>query len=141
MNKLDIKQRINGLNDYMLSNTDKKLLLLTISSDYTYNKAIAIVDKEDNSNDWYSVDDKNCFKTWNEVELLLTEYVKVKILTFIKNMKDKFVKLIKFYLINFANIVERFGKPTEVSQVKIIKNNKLFRRINLCYLLLFDKIQ
>lgn len=61
MNKTDIKQRINGLNEYMLSDSDKKLLLLTISSDYTYNKAIAIVNKENNNKDWYSVDDKNCF--------------------------------------------------------------------------------
>ncbi len=84
MNKLDIKQRINGLNDYMLSNTDKKLLLLTISSDYTYNKAIAIVDKEDNSNDWYSVDDKNCFKTWNEVEAFIDGICKGKNTNFYK---------------------------------------------------------
>ena len=34
-----------------------------------------------------------------------------------QNTKDKFVKLIKFYLIDFTNEVERFGKPTEVSQV------------------------
>ncbi len=33
----------------MLSDSDKQLLLLTISSDYTYNKAIAIVDKNNNS--------------------------------------------------------------------------------------------
>ena len=78
MNKLDIKQRINGLNDYMLSNTDKKLLLLTISSDYTYNKAIAIVDKEDNSNDWYSVDDKSCFKTWAEIDAFIDGICKGK---------------------------------------------------------------
>ena len=84
MNKLDIKQRINGLNDYMLSNTDKKLLLLTISSDYTYNKAIAIVDKEDNSNDWYSVDDKHCFKTWNEVEAFIDGICKGKNTNFYK---------------------------------------------------------
>lgn len=84
MNKLDIKQRINGLNGYMLSNTDKKLLLLTISSDYTYNKAIAIVDKENNSNDWYSVDDKNCFKTWNEVEAFIDGICKGKNTSFYK---------------------------------------------------------
>lgn len=33
MNKSDIKQRINGLNTYMLSDSDKQLLLLTISSE------------------------------------------------------------------------------------------------------------
>lgn len=78
MNKTDIKQRINGLNEYMLSDSDKKLLLLTISSDYTYNKAIAIVNKENNNEDWYSVDDKNCFKTWNEVEAFIDEICKGK---------------------------------------------------------------
>ena len=30
MNKSDIKQRIDGLNTYMLSDSDKQLLLLTI---------------------------------------------------------------------------------------------------------------
>lgn len=78
MNKTDIKQRINGLNEYMLSDSDKKLLLLTISSDYTYNKAIAIVDKENNNKDWYSVDDKNCFKTWNEVKAFIDGICKGK---------------------------------------------------------------
>lgn len=78
MNKTDIKQRINGLNEYMLSDSDKKLLLLTISGDYTYNKAIAIVNKENNNKDWYSVDDKNCFKTWNEVEAFIDGICKGK---------------------------------------------------------------
>ena len=50
------------------------------------------------------------------------EYAKEKILTFMKcTKKDKFIKLFKLYLINFINIVEGFGKPTEVSQIKIIK--------------------
>lgn len=78
MNKADIKQRINGLNECMLLNSDKKLLLLTISSDYTYNKAVAIVDKENNSSDWYSIDDKHCFKTWNEVEAFIDGVCKGK---------------------------------------------------------------
>ena len=67
MNKNDIVKRIKGLNEYMLDNSDKELLLLQISSDYTYNKAIAIVNKNFKSKDWYAVDDKNCFKTWSEV--------------------------------------------------------------------------
>ncbi len=78
MNKLDIKQRINGLNQYMLSNSDKKLLLLTISSDYTYNKAIAIVPKNFNNKDWYSVDYKNCFKSWNEADSFLDGFCLAK---------------------------------------------------------------
>ena len=73
MNKKDILKRIIGLNEYMLSDCDKKLVLLTISSDYTYNKAIAITDKN-----WYSIDDKNCFKTWNEVDAFIDGLCKGK---------------------------------------------------------------
>lgn len=78
MNKSDIKQRIEGLNTYMLSDSDKQLLLLTISSDYTYNKAIAIVDKKNNNKDWYAIDDKRCFKTWNEIEAFIDGICKGK---------------------------------------------------------------
>lgn len=78
MNKTEIRQRINGLNEYMLSNSDKKLLLLTISSDYTYNKAIAIVDKNYNNTDWYATDDKTCYKTWQEIEAYIDGICKGK---------------------------------------------------------------
>ncbi len=40
MNKYELQKRIDGLNKYMLSDSDKKLLMLSISSDYTYNKAM-----------------------------------------------------------------------------------------------------
>lgn len=71
MNKSEIAERIKGLNEFMLSNSDKKLLLLTISNVYTYNKAVALVDKENDSKNWYEIDNKNCFKNWNEVEAFL----------------------------------------------------------------------
>ena len=71
VNKNELQKRIDGLNEFMLSNSTKKLLLLRISSDYTYNKAIAIVDKEYKNNDWYATDDKNCFRTWDEVEAFI----------------------------------------------------------------------
>lgn len=72
MNKTEIQKKINGLNEYMLSNSDKKILLLTISNIYTYNKAIAIVDKNNSDrNDWYSIDNKSCFKSWSEVEAFI----------------------------------------------------------------------
>ena len=71
MTKKELEKRIQGLNEYMLSDTDKKLLILSISSDYTYNKAIALINKNSQGNDWYSVDSKNCFKTWNEAEAFL----------------------------------------------------------------------
>lgn len=78
MSKADVINRINGLNEYMLTDSDKKLLLLKISNDYTYNKAIAIVDKNFSNKDWYSVDDKNCFRTWDEIEAFIDGICKGK---------------------------------------------------------------
>lgn len=71
MTKKEIENRINGLNNYMLSDSDKKLIMLSISSDYTYNKAIALINKDIQDKDWYSIDYKNCFKTWNEADTFL----------------------------------------------------------------------
>lgn len=71
MNKNELNKRIQGLNEFMLADSDKKLLLLSISSDYTYNKAIALVNKEHTDKDWYSVNGKNYFKTWNEAEAFI----------------------------------------------------------------------
>lgn len=71
MNKNEIRNRIDGLNNFMLADSDKKLKLLCISSVYTYNKAIAIVDKNNNNNDWFSADYKSCFKTWDEVDAFI----------------------------------------------------------------------
>ena len=78
MNKKEIEERIKGLNEVMLSDTNIKLLLLRLSSDYTYNKAIAIVPKEHNDNNWYSVDYKNCFKNWNEADAFLDGFCLAK---------------------------------------------------------------
>ena len=69
MNKSELEKRINGLNEYCFSN--KKLKLLTISNIYTYNKAVAIQDKNEHIIDWYSADNKTCFKTWHEVEAFI----------------------------------------------------------------------
>ena len=71
MNKADIIKRINGLNEFMFSKSNKQLLLLNISSIYTYNKAVAIVDRNTKEKDWFSVDNKSCFKTWNEIEAFI----------------------------------------------------------------------
>ena len=71
MKKKELEKRIQGLNKYMLSDTDKQLLMLSISSDYTYNKAIALIDKDCQDKSWYAIDKKNCFKTWNEAEAFL----------------------------------------------------------------------
>ena len=78
MTKKELEKRIQGLNEYMLSDTDKKLLMLSISSDYTYNKAIALVDKNCKNKDWYSIDDKNCFKTWDEIDAFIDGICKGK---------------------------------------------------------------
>ena len=71
MNKADIIKRINGLNEFMLSKSNKQLLLLNISSIYTYNKAVAIVDRNTKEKDWFSVDNKSCFRTWDEIEAFI----------------------------------------------------------------------
>lgn len=71
MTKKELEKRIQGLNEYMLSDTDKKLLMLSISSDYTYNKAIALINKDSKEQDWYAISNKNYFKTWSEAEAFL----------------------------------------------------------------------
>ena len=71
MNRVAILKRINGLNEFMLSKSNKQLLLLNISSIYTYNKAVAIVDRNTNEKDWFSVDNKSCFRTWDEIEAFI----------------------------------------------------------------------
>ena len=78
MKKTEIMNRIEGLNKYMLSDSNLQLLLLKISNDYTYNKAIALIDKNCKNKDWYSIDDKNCFKTWNEVDSFIDGICKGK---------------------------------------------------------------
>lgn len=78
LKKDEIQKRINGLNEYMLSDSDLQLLLLKISNDYTYNKAVALIEKNDNRKDWYSIDDKSCFKTWNEVDAFVDGLCKGK---------------------------------------------------------------
>ena len=78
MSKADVINRINGLNEYMLEDSNKELLLLKLCNDYTYNKAIAIIDKNAKHKDWYSVDDKHCFKTWDEVEAYIDGICKGK---------------------------------------------------------------
>lgn len=78
MNKKEIVNRIEGLNKYMLSNSNLQLLLLKISNDYTYNKAIALIDKNCKNKDWYSINDKNCFKTWNEIDAFIDGICKAK---------------------------------------------------------------
>lgn len=57
------------------------------------------------------------------------EYVKGKIQTSMKNSKDKLLKLFKLYLNNFNNKVERYGKPTEVFCIKIIKILNIFSKL------------
>lgn len=89
MTKNEIEKRIQGLNKYMLSNTNKKLLLLRNSNIYTYNKAIALIDRDITISDWYSTDYKNCFKTWNEAEAFLDGLCLAKNTNFHDNEVEK----------------------------------------------------
>ena len=89
MNRSEIKKRINGLNNYMLSDCDKELLLLKISSDYTYNKAIALINKNCKDRNWYSIDDKNCFKTWAEIDAFIDGICKGKNTNFYENTQER----------------------------------------------------
>lgn len=89
MIKNEIEKRIQGLNKYMLSNTNKKLLLLRNSNIYTYNKAIALIDRDITILDWYSTDYKNCFKTWNEAEAFLDGLCLAKNTNFHDNEVEK----------------------------------------------------
>ena len=77
MNKKDIETRIEALNEYMLSDTDFELTLLKISSEYFYNKAIALV-KKGEKNSWYSTSHKNCFKNWKEADVFLDGFCLAK---------------------------------------------------------------
>lgn len=78
MNKTELQARVDGLNEYMLEDSDKKFVLLRISNDYTYNKAVAIVSKDVGNKDWYSIDDKYCAKSWNELEAYIDGICKGK---------------------------------------------------------------
>ena len=89
MNVNEIKKRIFGLNNYMLSNSDKELLLLRNSSIYTYNKAIAVVNKNCKDKNWYVIDDKNCFKTWAEIDAFIDGLCKGKNTNFYENTKER----------------------------------------------------
>mgnify|MGYP006067994787 FL=1 len=89
MNRSEIQKRINGLNNYMLSYSDKELLLLKISSDYTYNKAIALINKNCKDRNWYSIDDKNCFKTWAEIDAFIDGICKGKNTNFYENTQER----------------------------------------------------
>ncbi len=89
MNRSDVQKRIKGLNEFMLSDSNKELLLLKISSDYTYNKAIALINKNCKNKDWYSVDDKNCFKTWSEIDAFIDGICKAKNTNFYENEPER----------------------------------------------------
>lgn len=71
MNKSEIIERVNALNKGLFNGTNKHLLVLNIAGCYTYNKAIALVDNEITSTNWYEVDYKNCFKTWSEADAFI----------------------------------------------------------------------
>ena len=71
MTKKELEKRIHQLNECMLSDSDKKLLLMKTSNVYTYNKAIALINKDCKDQDWYAISNKNYFKNWSEAEAFL----------------------------------------------------------------------
>lgn len=71
MNRSEIENRVKCLNLELFDDTSLELLVLKTSSDYTYNKALAVVEKNSLRKDWYSVSYKNCFKTWNDADIFL----------------------------------------------------------------------
>lgn len=71
MNRSEIENRVKCLNVELLDDSSLELLVLKTSSDYTYNKALAVVEKNALRKDWYSVSYKNCFKTWNDADIFL----------------------------------------------------------------------
>lgn len=73
----------------MLSDSNKELLLLKISSDYIYNKAIALINKNCKDRNWYSIDDKNCFKTWAEIDAFIDGICKGKNTNFYENTQER----------------------------------------------------
>lgn len=89
MSRSDIKEKIKGLNKYMLLNSDKELLLLRNSTVYTYNKAVAIVDKDCKDKNWYAIGNKNCFKTWTEVEAFIDGICKGKNTNFYDRAEER----------------------------------------------------
>ena len=78
MNRAEIEERIKCLNDEMLSNYNIKLQTLKISSDYTYNKAIAVTNNDTTNKGWYGTSYKNCFKTWNDADIFLDGFCLAK---------------------------------------------------------------
>lgn len=71
MNRSEIEYRIKCLNEGMFLDSPFELITLRNSPDYTYNKAIALVEKNSDKKCWYSVNYKNCFKTWKDADIFL----------------------------------------------------------------------
>ncbi len=67
VNQEDLEKKINWLNQFILADSNKQLLLPNLIEDETQEKSIALVNKEQMNKDWNSIDSKNYFKTWNEV--------------------------------------------------------------------------
>ena len=78
MTRAEIEYRIKCLNDEMFLDSPLELITLRTSTDYTYNKAIALVDKNSTKKCWYSVNYKNCFKTWKDADLFLDGFCLAK---------------------------------------------------------------
>ena len=78
MTKQEIQEWINCLNKELFGDSDKKLEILKTSNDYTYNKAIALTNKDNSSKGWYGTSYKNCYKPWAEIEAFIDGFCNCK---------------------------------------------------------------
>lgn len=78
MTRTEIEQRIKSLNEGIFLESPLELIILKTSRDYTYNKAIALVEKQSIRKDWYSISHKNCFKSWNDADIFLDGFFLAK---------------------------------------------------------------
>lgn len=78
MTKREIDEWIECINKELLGECNQKLEILKTSSDYTYNKAITLTEKNAPNKGWYGTSYKNCYRTWAEVEAFIEGFCKCK---------------------------------------------------------------
>ena len=67
----EIRNRINEINQYILFDSRVELQLLKLANETILNKAIALLDKNIDEAEWHKITNKNCYKTWAEINAFL----------------------------------------------------------------------
>lgn len=67
----EIRNRINEINQYILFDSRVELQLLKLANEHILNKAIALLDKNIDEKEWHKITNKNCYKTWAEINAFL----------------------------------------------------------------------